>query len=176
MTIRPWTARPMTIHPMTIHRSFTKRGIDEGSATGLTVQNCMLTVSGTASHENENTPSVEYDRVTNTTQNSVLIDKATRELYRQLELEYGVSLEVTKDAQGRFRGSPAHIGSVDATHVVACAKGSQATSCIFEKMCDDATNQHAHHSRLADVRDMGDGKDVSSDGTVNGESLIPDNP
>ncbi len=116
------------------------------------------TVSGMAFHENENTTGVEYYRVTNTTQSGVLIDKATYELYRQLELEYGVSLEVTKDTQGRFRGSPAHIGSVDATHVVACAKGSQATSCVFENMCDDATNQHAHHSRLADVRDMGDGK------------------
>jgi hypothetical protein len=114
------------------------------------------TVSGMAFHENENTTGVEYYRVTNTTQSGVLIDEATYELYRQLELEYGVSLEVTKDTQGRFRGSPAHIGSVDATHVVACAEGSQATSCVFENMCDDATNQHAHHSRLADVRDMGD--------------------
>ena len=77
--------------------------------------------------------------------------------YCELEEQYGVNLEVEIDDLGRFRGSPAHIGSIDATHVVACAQGSQATSCLFENMCDDATNQHAHHSRLAEVRDQGDG-------------------
>ncbi|MBQ8351924.1 MAG: right-handed parallel beta-helix repeat-containing protein [Clostridia bacterium] len=116
------------------------------------------TASGMAFYENLNTTGVEYHRVANTTQNGVLIDQQTYELYEQLELTYGVDLEISKDDQGRFRGSPAHIGTVDATHVIACAQGSQATSCLFENMCDDATNQHAHHSRLADVRDMGDGK------------------
>ncbi|MBQ8350477.1 MAG: right-handed parallel beta-helix repeat-containing protein [Clostridia bacterium] len=113
---------------------------------------------GLAFYENEAYTGIEYYRVADTTQNGFVISEELYNQYKALEIKYGVSLEVERDDLGRFRGSPAHICSIDATHVVACAEGSQATSCLFENMCDDATNQHAHHSRLADVRDLGNGE------------------
>ncbi|MBO5051844.1 MAG: right-handed parallel beta-helix repeat-containing protein [Clostridia bacterium] len=114
--------------------------------------------AGLAFYENEAYTGIQYYRVADTTQNGFIIDEETYNAYLALEDQYGIDLEIEIDELGRFRGSPAHIGSIDATHVVACAQGSQATSCLFENMCDDATNQHAHHSRLADVRDQGNGK------------------
>ena len=98
-----------------------------------------------------------YYRVADTTQNGVIIDEATYNAYLALEEQYGVDLEISIDDLGRFRGSPAHIGSIDATHTTRCAEGSQATFCLFENMCDDATNQNATHGRLAEVKDNGDG-------------------
>ena len=68
-----------------------------------------------------------------------------------------MDLEISIDDLGRFSGSPCHIGSIDATHTTCGGQGSQATSCLFENMCDDATNQNAMHARLAEVKDNGDG-------------------
>ena len=114
--------------------------------------------AGLAFYENEAYTGIQYYRVADTTQNGFVISEELYNQYKALEEKYGVNLEIEIDDQGRYRGTPAHICSIDATHVVACAQGSQATSCLFENMCDDATNQHAHHSRLADVRDLGNGE------------------
>ncbi len=143
------------------------------------------TATGMAFYENRNLTGVKYYRVANTTKNGFIIDEALYNKYLALEEKYGVDLEVSIDELGRHRGSLPHIGSIDATHVIACAEGSQATSCLFENMCDDATNQHAHHDRLADVRDQGNGTTMlvfkpalSKRGVVlnNGSLLISNGP
>ncbi len=100
---------------------------------------------------------VTYYRVADTTQNGVIIDEETYNLYKALGERYGVDLEIEIDDLGRFRGSPAHIGSIDATHAVKSAVGSQATFCLFENMCDDATNQGHSQARIHEVVDNGDG-------------------
>ena len=107
--------------------------------------------------EQFNLTSTTYYRLHNTTKNGALIDEATYDRYRALEEQYGVSLDISVDALGRYRGSLPHIGSIDATHVAGCAEGSHATSCIFENMCDDATNQKHTHARIHDLIDNGDG-------------------
>ena len=112
---------------------------------------------GLACYEGANRTAVTYYRMANTTKSAPIIDEETYNYYRALEEQYGVSLEVYVDDLGRFRGSPPHIGSIDATHVVGCAQGSVAISCLFENMCDDATNQHAMHARLDSLTDNGDG-------------------
>ena len=107
--------------------------------------------------EQFNLTSTTYYRLHNTTKNGAIIDKDTYDYYRSLEEQYGVSLHISVDEQGRYRGSLPHIGSIDATHVAGCAEGSHATSCIFENMCDDATNQKHTHARIHDLIDNGDG-------------------
>ena len=113
--------------------------------------------AGFAFNENNNRTATTYYRVINTTKSGPIIDEATYNWYKALEEEYGVSTEVYVDGLGRYRGSLPHIGSVDATHTISCAQGSVAISCIFENMCDDATNQRHNHGRLASIVDNGDG-------------------
>lgn len=115
------------------------------------------TAAGFAYVENENQSTTTYYRVLDTTQSGRLIDQATYERYEELEEQYGVSLEIYTDELGRYRGSPMHIGSIDATHTSRCAQGSTCISCLFENMCDDGTNQNASHARLASLTDNGDG-------------------
>ncbi len=98
-----------------------------------------------------------FYRVCDTTQNGFVVDETTYNAYLALEEQYGVDLEIEIDELGRFRGSPCHIGSIDATHTVSCAQGSQATFCLFENMCDDATNQGHFHGRIHEVVDNRDG-------------------
>ncbi len=120
-----------------------------------------MTIYGRASVftfiEERNLTAVHYNRVKITTKAPAIIDQATYEAYRQLEQTYGVCLEVSVDAQGRYRGAQTRISSRDATHGIANAQGSHATCCVFENMCDDATNQRHTPSRLHDVVDNGDG-------------------
>ena len=86
-----------------------------------------------------------------------IIDKDTYDRYRAIEEKYGIEGEVYIDALGRYRGGTPLICSSDATHIPGCIKGVDATSCLFESMCDDGSNQRASSSRLAGVEDNGDG-------------------
>ena len=113
--------------------------------------------SGFAWVENDNLTATTYFRVNNTTRTAEVIDEAEYNKYRALEEKYGVSLEVYRDGLGRFRGSPPHIGSIDATHTTRCAQGSVCISCLFENMSDDGTNQNHTHARIAAITDNGDG-------------------
>ena len=129
------------------------------SSTDITYMD--MTVYGYAGsfamYEHSNLTSTTYYRVFNTTRSGEIIDEETYEKYAALEEKYGVSLEISVDEKERFRGSPAHIGSLDATHTIDCVEGSTVISCIFENMGDDGTNQHSYHARLAGVVDNGDG-------------------
>lgn len=105
--------------------------------------------------ESYNRTATTYYRVLNTSRAGELIPESVYQLYRNLEERYTRSdsdlpldLEISVDELGRFRGAPAHIGSMDATHTNACAEGSQAISCLFENMDDDGTNQKSMHARL----------------------------
>jgi hypothetical protein len=112
---------------------------------------------GFAFWEMSNRTATTYYRLHNTTKNGPIIDQATYDRYAALEEQYGVDLEIYTDSLGRLRGSLPHIGSIDATHTSECAQGSVVTSCIFENMCDDATNQNHHHGRVEAITDNGDG-------------------
>ena len=100
---------------------------------------------------------VNFVRVCNTSRAPFVIDKETYEKYKALEAQYGVDLEVSIDEKGRYRGSIPRTGSVDAMHIVNGDKGVNATSCLFEHMCDDGSNQHSASSRLHRLIDNGDG-------------------
>ena len=110
-----------------------------------------------AFHENRNLSGTTYYRVLDTTRTGEIIDEETYNRYRAYEEKYGVSLEISVDEKGRFRGSLPHIGSIDATHASFCVEGSQITSSLFENMCDDGTNQNSAHARLSELIDNGDG-------------------
>jgi hypothetical protein len=107
--------------------------------------------SGFAYVEQDARTATTYYRVCDTTRSGEIITEDLYNKYKALEEKYGVHLEVEVDDLGRFRGSPAHIGSIDATHTTRCGEGSKATFCLFENMCDDATNQNATHGRLDEI-------------------------
>ena len=113
--------------------------------------------SGLAFVENSDVSHTTMIRVHNTNRAPYIITKEEYEHYKSLEKKYTVCLEVYIDELGRYRGSIPRIGSVDATHIIGCAEGVHATSCLFEHMCDDGSNHHAASSRLAAVKDNGDG-------------------
>ncbi|MBE6646453.1 MAG: hypothetical protein E7611_02280 [Ruminococcaceae bacterium] len=100
---------------------------------------------------------VRLERLHNTVHSQPVIDEETYNKYAQLEETYGVDLEISIDEQGRFRGGLPRQGSVDATHITGSGEGVSATSCIFEQMCDDGSNQRGSSSRLAGYHDNGDG-------------------
>lgn len=104
-----------------------------------------------------NSTGTALERVHNTARAPYVIDKETYDKYDALEKEYGVDLEIYIDSMGRYRGSLPRVGSVDATHVSGASEGLDITSCLFENMCDDGSNQRGGSSRLADVKDNGDG-------------------
>ena len=114
-----------------------------------------VTIYGTAQGgcfvERENLTAVTYYRAADTTRSGEVIDDDIYARYLALETEYGIDLEISIDEWKNYRGSPAHIGSIDATHVISCAKGSQVISSLFENMCDDGTNQKSNHARLAAI-------------------------
>ena len=143
----------------------TCRSVSNGTLIGLSTTRDVVfydfnfygTAAAFAYVENYTYTATTYYRVCDTTKSAPIISEELYNAYRALEEKYGVSLEVYKDEEGRFRGSPAHIGSIDATHTTNCAEGSKATFCLFENMCDDATNQNHTPSRLHKVVDNGDG-------------------
>ena len=112
--------------------------------------------AGLCCWESRNNGTVYY-RMADTTQAGLIIDKATYERYEALENQYGVDLQISIDEKGRFRGSPAHLGSIDGIQSSQCDKGSQVISCLFEKMCDDGSLQKGSHARLYKIEDNGDG-------------------
>ncbi len=145
---------------------FTCRAVNGGTTIGIHTNtknvkfidfNIYGAAAGFAYVEQDALTATTYYRVCDTTRSGEIIDEATYNAYLALEEKYGVDLEVEIDELGRFRGSPAHIGSIDATHTTRCGEGSLATSCLFENMCDDATNQNATHGRIASAVDNGDG-------------------
>lgn len=113
--------------------------------------------AGFAWTESNNRTATTYYRVLDTSRSSDVIDEETYNRYKEYEKKYGISFEVYIDEAGRFRGSPCHIGSIDATHTMRCGRGSVAMFCLFENMCDDGTNQNHTHARLASITDNGDG-------------------
>ena len=116
-----------------------------GSSGGL----CFL--------EEGNLGVMTYHRVADLSRSGNVIDKETYDRFAALGARYGVDLGVSVDEWGNYRGSPSLIGSIDATHVAACAGGSRVISCRFEDMCDDGTNQKSRHGRLSELIDNGDG-------------------
>lgn len=112
---------------------------------------CLAVVTGGVSEN------VHFYRWYNGVESAPIIDKETFDRYREMEKTWGVEGEVYIDELGRYRGGQPLICSSDATHIVGCREGVHATSCLFESMCDDGSNQRSSSSRLAGVRDNGDG-------------------
>ncbi len=112
-------------------------------------------------NERFNTSAFHYLRVCNTARSGEIIDPTTYGKYRDLETELGINLDISTDtlADGktRYRGSTYLVGSQDALHTSRNVQGSQVTSCIFENICDDGTNQGAFYARLSEIVDNGDG-------------------
>ena len=100
---------------------------------------------------------LDLERVHNTVHSPYEITKEEYDFYKQLESDYDVNLEVSIDDQGRYRGSIPRVGSVDATHVNGTTDGISATSCLFESMCDDGSNQRGSSSRLHKIEKNDDG-------------------
>ncbi len=91
---------------------------------------------------------IDLERVHNTVHSPYVITEEEYNFYKGLEETYSVDLEISIDEQGRYRGSIPRVGSVDATHVIGTTDGVSATSCLFESMCDDGSNQRGNSSRL----------------------------
>ena len=100
---------------------------------------------------------VTFERMHNTVHTGAVIDKTTYKKYKSLEAEYGVDLKVSIDTQGRYRGCPSAIGSVDALHIIGTRTGFDVISSILEQMTDDGSNQHSASARLESLTDNGDG-------------------
>ena len=112
---------------------------------------------GYAFYEEYNETGVVYHRVADTNKAGMVIDKATYDQYAAWESTYGVDLEISTDAQGRYRGPDAKVSSLDGVHTSFGGNGPQIISSIIEKMTDDGSNINAYHSRLGGVVDNGDG-------------------
>ena len=91
---------------------------------------------------------LKLERVHNTVHSPYVISEEEYNYYKDLEETYDIDLEISIDEQGRYRGSIPRVGSVDATHVNGTTDGISATSCLFESMCDDGSNQRGNSSRL----------------------------
>lgn len=137
----------------------TEGSFDLKRSSGIVFKDVVLygQSAGLAFVENSDVSHTTMIRVHNTNRAPYIITKEEYEYYKSLEKKYNVCLEVYVDELGRYRGSVPRIGSVDATHIIACDEGVRATSCIFDHMCDDGSNHHAASSRLAAVIDNGDG-------------------
>ena len=112
---------------------------------------------GYAYFEDSNLDGVTYYRAADTYKGGFVLDQATYDRYRALEEKYDVSLELSIDEKGRYRGAPAHLSSLDATHCSFGGRGSTVISSILENMTDDGSNQNSAHARLSEVKDNGDG-------------------
>ncbi len=100
---------------------------------------------------------VTFTRWHNTNKSAPVIDREDYYRYKYLEEQYGVDLGVYIDDRGRYRGTTLLVGSVDATHVIGARRGFDVTSSLLEAMVDDGSNQRSSSSRLAAVKDNGDG-------------------
>ncbi|MBO5050907.1 MAG: right-handed parallel beta-helix repeat-containing protein, partial [Clostridia bacterium] len=88
---------------------------------------------------------------------AAVITEQEYQRYRGYEEQYGVHFGLSIDEHGNYRGTPNLISTLDATHSSYCKEGIKLTSCLFEGMNDDGTNQGSGHGRLIDVQDLGDG-------------------
>ncbi len=111
-----------------------------------------LAVIGTGTDED-----ISLTRWHNTTPPAPIIEREDYYRYKYLEEQYGIKLGVYTDPQGRYRGTPLLVGSVDATHVMGTVRGFDITSSLLEGMVDDGSNQRSSSSRLAAVTDNCDG-------------------
>ncbi len=113
---------------------------------------------GPCFYEGYVTGAVTYHRVADTMPAAEIIDEETYNYYKNLEKQYkGLKTDVRFDGRD-YRGDISRYSSIDATHVVGSRVGSQIISCLFENMCDDATNQHSYPSRLSMIYENADGK------------------
>ena len=94
---------------------------------------------------------VKLLRVWDTTAPAPIISKSEYERYKALENKYGVSFDVYVDKNGNYRGTQTITSSVDATHSSGSEVGMTVTSCLFESMCDDGTNQTSPYARVIDI-------------------------
>ncbi|MBQ8351523.1 MAG: hypothetical protein IJY20_05720 [Clostridia bacterium] len=78
-----------------------------------------------------------------------VLDPKTYEEYIELNEKYGIDTGVYIDSFGNYRGTPAKTVTADSTHTSNSRTGMKATSCIFEGLSDDGTNQQGFHGRLA---------------------------
>ena len=115
---------------------FMKDCVIYGYAAGLAIT--ATTIGG----------NLQLERVHNTVHSPYVLSEEEYNFYKELEETYEVDLEISIDDQGRHRGSIPRVGSVDATHVNGTTDGISATSCLFESMCDDGSNQRGNSSRL----------------------------
>ncbi|MBE6646455.1 MAG: hypothetical protein E7611_02290 [Ruminococcaceae bacterium] len=129
------------------------------TAINTTMEDCVMYgyAAALAMSTAHLTDGLTLHRYHNTTHSGYEIDKETYDKYVQLGETYGVDLEVYVDEYGRYRGGASREGSVDATHISQSVRGADATSCIFEGMSDDGSNQRSSSSRLAGIVDNGDG-------------------
>ncbi len=86
-----------------------------------------------------------------------IIDKETYDFYRAIEEEYEIDGQVYIDDKGRYRSQAPLTCSADGLHIIGTNQGISLTSCTFDGLCDDGSNQHATSSRLAGIEDNGDG-------------------
>lgn len=133
--------------------------VNIANTTNLLFEDVVIygTSSGFAFVEGETVTGTTFHRVANTTKSGAIISKATYDQFTAFEEQYGISFEMSIDAEGRYRGSRSYIGTADATHATGCGVGSQVISCLFENMCDDGTNQNANHARVGAITNNGDG-------------------
>ena len=136
-----------------------KYSIAIAGSTDVLFKDCVLYgyTAALAITANGLTSGASLERFHNTAHSPYIIDKETYDRYVELGERYGVDLEVSIDDEGRYRGSIPRMGSVDATHITGAIEGVDATSCLFEQMCDDGSNQRASSSRIAGIVDNGDG-------------------
>ena len=129
------------------------------TAINTTMEDCVMYgyAAALAMSTAHLTDGLVLHRYHNTTHAGYVIDEETYNKYVQFEQTFGVDLEVYIDEYGRYRGGAAREGSVDATHISQAVRGADATSCIFEGMSDDGSNQRSSSSRLAGIVDNGDG-------------------
>ena len=129
------------------------------TAINTTMEDCVMYgyAAALAMSTAHLTDGLTLHRYHNTTHSGYEIDKETYDRYLALEEQYKVDLEVFVDEYGRYRGGTPREGSVDATHISSSVRGADATSCIFEGMSDDGSNQRGSSSRLAGIVNNGDG-------------------
>ena len=139
------------------------RAVDTTRSANVTYRDVTVygASSGLCCYEYLNNTAVTYYRFADTTQNGVIIEDDIYARYAALEVEYGVDLEISQDEKGRYRGSPAHLSSIDGIQAAQCAKGSQVISSLFENMCDDGSLQKGNHSRLYGIEENADGETLT---------------
>ncbi len=132
--------------------------VSTSSTAGTVFKDAVIygTSGGLCFVENNNRGAMTYYRVIDTSRAGEVIDPDTYAYFKGLEKKYGISFFMSQDEWGNYRGTPAYISSIDATHVAKCQVGSQIISCLFENMCDDGTNQKSSHARLAGIEIEGD--------------------